>query len=179
MVSVQKPTLLVYKLIMCSQNACLCKSIGQTNGKQSKGEKAKRRKRWKWEEKNGTYNPDASLMQSQASPWSSALAEAAQRSLGLGNGIPTHKHTTGGRQRRMRGRITGRVGGGTKTGTRKQRDKHDWEDKQMEGKTEWFSEMRKPDWLWGCTETATFSCWPLTFKLIHHPWSGQLCNHLI
>lgn len=77
----------------------LCKSTGKTNGKQSRGEKAKRRKRPKWEEKNGTYNPDTSLMQSQASPWSSALAEAAQRSLGLGNGIPTHTktHPEGGR----------------------------------------------------------------------------------
>lgn len=37
-------------------------------------------------------------MQSQASPWSSALAEAAQRSLGLGMGYQ-HTHTTGGRQR--------------------------------------------------------------------------------
>lgn len=143
----------------------LCKSIRQTNGKHSRGEKAKRRKRWKWEEKNGTYNPDTSLMQSQASPWSSALAEAAQRSLGLGNGIPTHTKTRpeGGRGGWGRGRITGRVGGGTKTGGRKQRDKYDWEDKQMEGKTEWFSEMRKPDWLWGCIMT---DLWPLYLQII-------------
>ncbi len=89
----------------------LCKSIGQTNGKQSRGEKAKRRKRRKWEEKNGTYNPDTSLMHSQASPWSSALAEAAQRSLGLGNGIPIHTKT-----RPEGGRGEWGVGGGTKQG---------------------------------------------------------------
>lgn len=51
-------------------------------------------------------------MQSQASPWSSALAEAAQRSLGLGMGYQ-HTHTTGGRQRM--GGVTGTAGGGTKT----------------------------------------------------------------
>lgn len=41
LVSDQEPTLLVYKLIMFSQNACLCKSIGQTNGKQAKERKPK------------------------------------------------------------------------------------------------------------------------------------------
>ncbi len=107
----------------------LRKSIGQMYGKQSRGEKAKRRKRRKWEEENGTYNPDTSLMHSQACPWSSALAEAAQRSLGLGNGIPIHTKT-----RPEGGRGGWGVGGRDKTGGRKQRDKYDWEDKQMEGK---------------------------------------------
>lgn len=48
-------------------------------------------------------------MQSQASPWSSALAEAAQRSLGSGNGIPTHTKT-----RPEGGRAGGDEGGGSR-----------------------------------------------------------------
>lgn len=38
----------------------------QQSGKMSK------RKEANWEERNGTYNPDAFLKQFQASPWSSA-----------------------------------------------------------------------------------------------------------
>lgn len=83
-------------------------SSGQTNAKREGA-------RERGEEKNGTYNPDASLMQSQASPWSSALAEAAQRSLVSGNGC-THIHThTAGRGKRGYG-STGREEGDKKQG---------------------------------------------------------------